>query len=180
MNIKEYEKLMSLSKSQFNSRAYSRKGIKLTEEHKRKISISNIGRVISEETREKLSIANKGNKPTAYARKLASKIHKDMPKSKQHRMKIGKGNSKQVRTPKGIYDSLNTAAAVCNISTVTLNKLLKKPNSGFSYVKESLRRIRTPKGVFNNINDIAEAFNVRKGTVHDWLKKDKDNFMRVT
>ena len=179
MNIKEYEKLMSLSKSQFNSRVFSRKGIKLTEEHKRKISIANIGRFVSEETRKKASIAHKGKKPTAYARQKASEIHKNVPKSKQHRKKIGKGNSKQVCTPKGIYISLNAAAIAFKISTVTLNRLLKKPNSGFSYANKNLRRIKTPKGIFSNIKDIAKAFNVTKGTVHDWLKKDKDNFMRV-
>lgn len=39
-------------------------GRKLTDEHKKKIGISNLGRIVSEETKYKISMQNKGRKPS--------------------------------------------------------------------------------------------------------------------
>lgn len=176
-----YEKLLSLSKSEFTSNTSSNLGRKFSEEHRRKISIAQKGKIISAETRKKLAIANAGNKPTKFAREYASLVHKGVAKSSSQRNKIGHANSKKISTPVGILASIDQVACVYKVSRNAVHNWLKKTDSGFCYADKSayLKRIQTPLGVFNNISEVAIAYNVNKGTVHTWLKRNKEGFSRV-
>ena len=63
---------------------------KMSEESKRKLSKSNIGRIISKETRQKISKANKGRKMSAEQNKRNSETHKGKTSPKEARQKISK------------------------------------------------------------------------------------------
>ena len=160
MDKNTYEALINMSVNQFSSNATCRKGIKLSEEHCRKISIGHKGKIFSTETRKKLSISNEGNKPTEYARMVASLVHKNVPKSDEHRTKIGEKNSKRIQTPKGIYKSIDDAAAAYNVTRSSVHNWLKASKNGFCYADASsyLRRIQTPKGIYNNFGEAAHHF----------------------
>lgn len=181
MNKELYEKLLSLSRSEFTSNTTPNTGRKVSDEQRLKLSKANKGRIVSAETRKKLAIANAGNKPTKFAREYASLVHKGVAKSISHRNKIGKANSKKISTPIGILGSIDQAASVYKVSRVTIHNWLKKTNSGFCYVDTSayLKQIQTPKGIFNNIGEVAIAYDVTRGTVHTWLKRKKMGFSRV-
>jgi len=87
----------------------SRKGIPLTEEHKRKISESHKGKIMSKESREKMrqaklgkSPANKGISPSEETREKMSKskIGKPMAESTREKLlesQIGKPKSEETR-----------------------------------------------------------------------------------
>jgi len=181
MDKSTYEALLDLSVNQFTSNTACRKGVKLSKEHCMKISIGLKGRIKSEQHKINLSIANAGNKPTNYARQIASITHKEVPKSEAHKAKIGMKNSKKIQTPNGIYKSIDDAAAAYNVTRSSVHKWLKNANKGFCYADaaSNLRRIQTPKGIFSSIVETAAAFNVTKGTVHTWLNNNKDGFSRV-
>lgn len=176
-----YEQLLNLSTNEFNAKSSSRLGQKLTESHRRAISIANKGKVVSLEKRKKLSIANEGKKPTEFARAYASLVHKGVPKSEEHCIKIGLANSKRIKTPKGIFSNINAVAAEYGVSRISVHKWLKNNKKEFSYadIDVSLKRISTPEGVFQNISEVAKFFNVSKGTVHVWLKNKKEEFYRI-
>lgn len=57
-----WNKNLKLTKEHKNKISLSHIGKKLSEEHKRKIALKNIGRKFSEETRRKIGIAHKGEK----------------------------------------------------------------------------------------------------------------------
>jgi hypothetical protein len=181
MNKEMYEKLHSLSKSEFTSNATSRLGQKLSDEHRKNISIANKGKVISAETRGKLAIANAGNKPTKFAREYASLVHKGVAKTDSHKNKIGQANSKKVVTPLGILESIDEVSLVYKVSRNRVYAWLKTVDSGFYFADKNsyLKRILTPKGIFNNIGEVSNAYDVTKGTVHTWLKRNKEGFSRV-
>ena len=96
----------------------SRKGYKPSEETKRRISESNIGRTITEEQRVNLSEAHKGikhseetkkrlkelstgRKHTKEAKDKISKTHKGVTKSIEHRKKLSEVNTGKVGRNKG-------------------------------------------------------------------------------
>lgn len=72
------------------------KGIPLTEEHKRKISIGGRGKIISEETRQRISTARK-NSPLAQAHAIAQK---GRVFSDEHRKKISDGVRRSINAKK--------------------------------------------------------------------------------
>ncbi len=181
MDKEMYEKLLNLSKNEFNSNATSRLGKKNSNVQNIKISIANRGRIVSEETRKKLASSNAGKKPTKFAREYASLVHKNVAKSTDHKTKIGRANSKKICTPLQVFNSINEVASAYKVSRIAVYNWLKKSDSGFYYAdKQScFKRILTPIGVFNNIGEVAIAYNVKKGTVHTWLKCGKEGFLKV-
>jgi hypothetical protein len=62
-----------------------RKGSKLSEEHKLKVSIAGKGRLVSEETRAKIGAAHKGSLRSQEARERMSASHKGKPWSEKQR-----------------------------------------------------------------------------------------------
>ena len=85
------------SKESIEKMRAAKVGKKLTEEHKRKISESEKGKIVSKETREKLRIANTGKKHTEETKRKLSKIVtgrkvSEETKKKKSMMNSGKGN----------------------------------------------------------------------------------------
>ena len=64
-------------------------GLKLTEEHKRRISLANKNHVVTEETRQKLRLANIGKTFSIETRQKISRFHTGKFKTAEHRKKIG-------------------------------------------------------------------------------------------
>lgn len=103
--------------------AYSRLGIKLSEETKAKISASNIGKMVSEETKTKLSKANKGNtrnkgkKASLETRAKISELRTGKKFSQITKDKISAANRSRVlseETKKKISASLKMTNAAKN------------------------------------------------------------------
>jgi len=66
-------------------------GHRQTEEHKRKISEANKGRVVSEETRRKIGEAHKGKKLSGEHRRKISEAHKGKTLTEVHKRRISEG-----------------------------------------------------------------------------------------
>lgn len=66
-----------------------RKRAKFSEEHRKNIGLSSLGRKVSDETKQKISIANKGRRRSEEAKQKMSLSHKGKKLSKEHREKIG-------------------------------------------------------------------------------------------
>lgn len=64
----------------------NRTGIKLTEEHKKKISLGNLGKIMSEEAKKKISKANKGHTMSKELRKQVSEYKKGNEYNKGKKM----------------------------------------------------------------------------------------------
>lgn len=86
--------------SEGNLTVYMKKGHKMSEEHKRKISEAHLGRKNSEEHNEHIRQVNLNKKHTDETKKRMSESHKKNPNrywegkklSKEHREKIGQSN----------------------------------------------------------------------------------------
>jgi len=107
----------------------SRKGIPLTEEHKKSISKSNTGKKHphTEEHKKKLSDALSGREFTEEHKKKIKDKRKDQKFTKATRKKLSEShkgktpsNAKQVKTPLGTFKSLTEAAKSHNVVTQTM------------------------------------------------------------
>ena len=67
------------------------RGHSFTQEHRRKISVGNLGRKCSAETRQKLSLSNTGKRHSQETRQKLSDIQRGKKLSEEHRHKISKG-----------------------------------------------------------------------------------------
>ena len=83
------------------------KGIKLSEETKRKMSKSHKGHKVSKETRRKISEANKGKKRTEEAKRKISEASKGRPSpmqgkklTKEHKLKLSLSHKGMRNSPK--------------------------------------------------------------------------------
>ncbi len=93
----------------------TKKGYKLTEEHKKNISKSHKGKIISEETKIKIGKGNKGKTISKEAKRKMSKSHKGKispMKGKNHteetKIKIGNANKGHLAWNKGKHRQTNT------------------------------------------------------------------------
>ena len=110
------------SKESIEKMRAAKVGKKLTEEHKKKISESEKGKIVSKETREKLRIANTGKKHTEEAKRKLSKIAtgrkvSEETKKKKSMMNSGKGNPfygrKHTEDAKRKVSEKNSKKVVC-------------------------------------------------------------------
>ena len=97
---------------------------------------ANLGKVVSEETRKKMSISRKGQKRTVETKTNISNALKDKQKTAQHKMNLmGKrphvnqsgsnnNNAKSLKTPYGIFGSISE----CAIFLHTMNGKNDKAN----------------------------------------------------
>jgi group I intron endonuclease len=113
-------------------------GWKANEKTRKKMSATKRGRPgrkPSEETRHKMSLSRKGRpgrKPSEETRHKMSLAKKDTKHSKETRNKMSlaqkgklKKNSRQISTPRGIFDSVTIAATALALPRETLRRRLK-------------------------------------------------------
>lgn len=101
-------------------------GVVLTEEHKKKISISGkgnqncLGNKLSEEHKLKLSVLNKGSNNRFYGKKHSEKTRKIISEKN-----IGKKGRLVININTGIfYETIKQAAFSINMNSITLNSRL--------------------------------------------------------
>ena len=107
---------------------------KLTEEHKLKISIANIGREVSKETRDKISKSNKGKIRSAHCiDKMKQRVTSNETKNKISKSKIKR---KVLDTKTGvIYNSMSELSLLMNINKGNLScKLNNKTKNNTNYI----------------------------------------------
>lgn len=127
-HTEETKKKISLS-----SKHKGPKGIPLSEDHKRKISESQKGKVISDKTREKLRLAWKNRARIGVSEETRKKLSTANSKSNNP-------NSKKVVDPNGIiYGTLQEISEKYGVDRSTMRKWIKNhPEKGFRfYIEES-------------------------------------------
>lgn len=90
MNKDIAKKISEVLKGKYTGENSFRRGIKLTEEHKKYISEANTGKIFSKETRKKMSDSKKGITFSEETRKKMSDSHKLKKLTFDHRKNIGK------------------------------------------------------------------------------------------
>jgi group I intron endonuclease len=96
MTTETKEKISKSLKGKYIGENAFRKGLKLTEEHKEKISQASKGKTHTEESKKKMSDRKKGIRPNDVTRKKMSDAHKGKSLTLEHRKKIsesGKGRT---------------------------------------------------------------------------------------
>lgn len=125
-HTEETKKKMSLS-----SKHKGPKGIPLSEDHKRKISESQKGKIISDKTREKMKLAWKNRAKIGVSEETRKKLSISNSKSNNP-------NSKKVIDPNGIiYGTLQEISEKYGVDRSTMRKWIKNhPEKGFRFYTE--------------------------------------------
>jgi len=163
------EKISKTLKGKYVGENSFRKGLKLTEEHKKAISDALKNRSLSEETRKKLSESHKGKKHTEEARQKMSKSHKGKTLSDEHRSKISESGKGKVCT-----DEKKERLRQSN-----LNKTQVHSRTVFAVCIKSNMEL-----YFNNISEAARHFSVtrqriKENTVTNWCFTVNDPVMPI-
>lgn len=88
MNDEIKEKISNTLKGKYVGENAFRYGLKLSDEHKKAISIANKGKTLSDEHRNKISKANTGKSMPEHVKKIISDCHKGTKLSDEHKQKI--------------------------------------------------------------------------------------------
>jgi group I intron endonuclease len=91
MNEEIAKKISKILKGKYVGENSFRKGIRLTEDHKKCISEANSGRILTGETKKKMSDSKKGIVFSMESRKKMSDSHKLKKLSDDHKINISKG-----------------------------------------------------------------------------------------
>lgn len=108
MNEEIAKKVSDTLKGKYVGKKAFRHGLKLSDEHKRAISLKNKGLRLSEVTRRKLSQSHKGKKVTDLTKEKLSLSHRGKRLTENHKSKIGiglLGNKHSVETKEKIKKS---------------------------------------------------------------------------
>ena len=107
-----------------------------SEEHKRKMSSSSIGRKHTEETKDKISIINKGRKHTEETKDKISIANKGKIKSLETRSKLSISNKGKIRT-----EETKDKISIANKGKPAWNKGLKGEYGGWILSEEIRKKL---------------------------------------
>jgi len=158
MNDEIKEKISHTLKGKYIGENAFRKGMTLTEEHKKAISRSNKGKTLSEETKRKLSDSNKGKTHSEETRKKMSESRKGKILTIEHREKISEGGKGRV-----FSDDQKERLRQSN-----LNKTQLHSRTVFALCIKTNMELN-----FNNMSEAARWFNttrhrIKNNMVEDW------------
>lgn len=135
-------------------------GYKHTDESKRKMSIASSNKHIpcSEETKKKISISNKGRISPMKGKNF----------SDEHKRKIGLGNKGKIRTDeqKKIYRELNTG----HVQLDETKRKISQNSVNKKYPDNMVKKAIELKDKGHTIKEISEIINVPKGSICWWFK----------
>lgn len=106
----------------------ARRGVPLSDEHRRNLSVSHSGKVLSEEHKAKLSSAKLGTALTDQHREAIRQGNLGKTRSEEHKRLIGESKSRKVSIDGVVYPSLKSAASAVSLSDVTVRKRLNDPS----------------------------------------------------
>lgn len=170
MNDDIKAKISSTLKGKYVGENSFRKGVPLTEEHKKALSVANKGKTLSDEHKEKLSKAHTGKKQSDETKRKLSESHTGKTLSEDHKKKIGEGIKGRTYT-----DEQKERLKASNIGKTqkhsrTVSALCIQTNIVFQ---------------FNNISDAARKLNttrfkINNNTVEGWRINVNDPLISIT
>ena len=165
-----------------------RKGLKHSEETKKKISTSNKGRKMSQELKEHLKKLSTGRKASDETKKKMSESHKNLSEEIRNNIsKAQKGRKHSEETKEKISKS-NKGKIFSEVHKRNIS-LGKKGKPGHLHTKEDLKkmsdnspckkRIIGPDGtVYDSMKKCSEQLKICRDTLRKWINKNPEKGFR--
>lgn len=152
------EKISKTLKGKYTGDKSFRKGLVLSEEHKKAISFANTGKKRSDEVKRKISESHKGKTLSEETKRKLSDFHKGKTLSEEHRSKISEGGKGRVYSDAQKERLRQSNLNKTQLHSRTVSALCIKTNMELH---------------FNNISEAARYFNVtrqriKENTVPGW------------